>query len=349
VSRVLAVRLDSDGDVLLTGPAVRALAQRYDAVDLLASPSGSAAAHLLPGVAEVLVAAVPWTGYRPPPADPAALLALADRLRERRYDAALVFTSDHQSPLPAALLLRLAGVPFVAATSHDYPGSLLDLRHPRAAGRHEVEAALDLAAAAGCALPPGDGGRLAVRRPLPDVTDLLPDGPFVVVHPGASVPARAVPPLLARDVARLLAARGWEVLVTGGPDERPLTASVAGGRPGVTDLGGATDLPRLAGLLARAGCLVVGNTGPAHLAAAVGTPVVSLFAPVVPATRWAPYGVPAAVLGDQDAACRGTRARDCPVPGHPCLTGVDAAAVADAVDRLAGPVPAAARRQAVTA
>ena len=50
----------------------------------------------------------------------------------------------------------------------------------------------------------------------------------------------------------------------------------------------ATSLAELAGVLERAACVVVGNTGPAHLAAAVGTPVVSLFAPVVPAERWAP-------------------------------------------------------------
>jgi hypothetical protein len=65
--------------------------------------------------------------------------------------------------------------------------------------------------------------------------------------------------------------------------------------------------------------------------------VVSLFAPVVPAERWAPYGVPFLVLGDQKAACRDTRARDCPVPGHPCLSGVTAGQVSAAVRQLAGP------------
>ena len=74
-------------------------------------------------------------------------------------------------------------------------------------------------------------------------------------------------------------------------------------------------------MLAGARAVVAVNTGPAHLAAAVGTPVVSLFAPVVAASAWAPYGVPVVVLGDQYAACVGTRARTCPVPGHPCLTG----------------------------
>jgi ADP-heptose:LPS heptosyltransferase len=82
--------------------------------------------------------------------------------------------------------------------------------------------------------------------------------------------------------------------------------------------------------------VVVGNTGPAHLAAAVGTPVVSLFAPTVPALRWAPYGVPRVLLGDQRAACRDTRATTCPVPGHPCLSSVSAGEVLTAVRTLSG-------------
>jgi len=102
------------------------------------------------------------------------------------------------------------------------------------------------------------------------------------------------------------------------------------------DLSGRTDLATLAAVIAGAECLVVGNTGPAHLAAAVGTPVVSLFSPVVPMERWAPYGVPTIVLGDQRQACRDSRARDCPIPGHPCLTSVTPDEVVSAVDRLAG-------------
>ncbi|UNX56515.1 glycosyltransferase family 9 protein [Georgenia sp. TF02-10] len=95
-------------------------------------------------------------------------------------------------------------------------------------------------------------------------------------------------------------------------------------------------MPELAAVLAGADAVVVGNTGPAHLAAAVGTPVVSLFSPVVPAERWAPWGVPTVLLGDQDAACRGSRARECPVPGHPCLTSVTPAEVVAAVRSLVG-------------
>jgi ADP-heptose:LPS heptosyltransferase len=344
VSRVLAVRLDSDGDVLLTGPALRALRRGSERLALLVSPAGAAAGRLLPDVDEVLVFDAPWSGFAPPPLDPDGIEALVRRLRAGRYDEAVVFTSFHQSPLPAALLARLAGIPRVAGTSEDYPGSLLDVRHRRVpgggvddggpAGGHEVEAALALAAAAGHPAGAADDGTLAVRRPLPDVGHRLPPEPFVVLHPGASVPARALGPATAHRMTAALAADGWPVVATGGPGETALTAAAASA--GARDLGGRTSFAELAAVLDAAACVVVGNTGPAHLAAAVGTPVVSLFAPVVPPERWAPWKVPHVLLGDLRAPCRGTRARECPVPGHPCLSGIDDADVVAAVRRLTG-------------
>jgi ADP-heptose:LPS heptosyltransferase len=226
----------------------------------------------------------------------------------------------------------------VSAVSEDYPGSLLDVRHRihERAGVElsEVERALSLAAAAGYPLPSGDDGRLALRRPLPDVADLVPQADFVVVHPGASVPARACPPERCRDIVAALASRDRRVVVTGSPGERELTAEVAGGAG--LDLGGRTTLAELASVYSRAGCVVVGNTGPAHVAAAVGTPVVSLFAPTVPYPRWRPYGVPVIRLGDPDAPCRDSRVAHCPVPGHPCLSTVDPVDVVNAVQELAG-------------
>jgi ADP-heptose:LPS heptosyltransferase len=340
--RALAVRLDSDGDVLLTGPAVRALAATYDQVDLLVSAAGLQAADLLPGVTEVLRFDAPWAGSRPPRVSSEAVQDLVAGLIARRYQLAVIFTSPHQSPLPMALLARLAGVRHIVAASEDHPGSLLDVQHHRPPGLHEVEAGLDLAEQAGARLPVDDDGLLAVRRPLPPVP--VPAAHpvdvggargrrSVVVHPGAAVPAQAPLPEDARAIAARLTRDGWDVLVTGSAAERELTAYVAGGH--ATDLGGLTDLAQLATVLEAAACVVVGNTGPAHLAAAVGTPVVSLFAPVVPAESWVPYGVPRLVLGDQGAACRGTRALACPVPGHPCLGSVTPDQVSDAVARLA--------------
>ncbi|MFC9909733.1 glycosyltransferase family 9 protein [Streptomyces sp. NPDC127197] len=329
--RSLVVRLDSAGDVLLAGPAVRAVATGSSYTALLCGPQGVGAGELLPGVDEVLVHEAPWVGVEPAPVSRPATRELLQALSARRFDRALILVSYHQSPLPAALLLKLAGVGWTAADSEDYPGALLDLRHHRQPHRHEVQAALDLARDAGFALPPGDDGALRVTTP-PDTTPLTGSEPYVVFHPGAAVPARAWSPERAARAAAALSAAGFRVVVTGGPGELELTARVAGRH--ALDLGGRTDLRQLAGVLAAARVAVVGNTGPAHLAAAVGTPVVSLFAPVVPAERWRPYGVPHVLLGDQEAACAGSRARRCPTPGHPCLDGIGDAEVLAAVVAL---------------
>ncbi|MDG4825804.1 HAD-IIIA family hydrolase [Asanoa sp. WMMD1127] len=327
--RVLVVRTDSAGDMLVTGPAIRAVAAGAESVVLLCGTRGQDSAALLPGVDEVVTADLPWISPDPARVDPGAMTGLVDRLAALAVDEAIVFTSFHQSALPLALLLRMAGVARVSAISDDYPGSLLDVRHRVPYGIPEPERALSLAAAAGYGLPADDQPTLRVATgPRPARRS------YVVVHPGASAPARACPPDVCAAIVAALAAAGRRVLVTGGPDETDLTAYVAANH--AVDLGGALTWAELAGVLAGAECLVVGNTGPAHLAAAVGTPVVSLYAPTVRFGAWAPYRVPTVRLGDAAAPCRDTRATACPVPGHPCLSTLDPAAVADAVRVLTG-------------
>jgi HAD superfamily hydrolase (TIGR01662 family) len=324
---VLVVRSDSAGDVLLTGPGIRAVAAGAERVVLLCGPRGRAAADLLPGVDEVIEWRLPWIDPEPGPVDAAGIGELTARLAAVGADDAVVFTSFHQSALPLALLLRMAGVGRIAAISDDYPGSLLDVRHRVPQGLPEAERARSVAAAAGFALPPGDDGRLRVTVPATG------RGGHVVVHPGASVEARACPPATVRAIVAALADAGHRVLVTGGPADRELAAYVAGSAG--EDVG-RTSMADLARILAGAACAVVANTGPAHLAAAVGTPVVSLFAPTVPFGQWGPYRVPYVRLGDAAAACRDTRATRCPVPGHPCLSALEPAAVVDAVALLGG-------------
>jgi ADP-heptose:LPS heptosyltransferase len=329
---VLVARLDNDGDVLLAGPAIRAIAHAAGPVTLLCGPRGRAAAELLPGVSRVVVFRAPWIDPEPDPVDPELVAGLVAELRALAPDEAVVLTSFHQSPLPLALLLRLAGVPRIAAMSVDYPGSLLDVRHGVEGDVHEVERSLSLVARLGYRLPRDDDGSLAVERVEPSPVD----PPYVVVHPGASVSARAWEPQRNAELVAALAAEGRRVVVTGGPGERELTALVAGGGGNaVIDLGGRTTFAGLAGVLASAGCVVAGNTGPAHLAAAVGTPVVSLFAPTVPVSSWRPWGVPHVLLGAHDISCAGCRSRVCPIHGHPCLGVIGVDDVLEAVESFA--------------
>lgn len=335
--RVLTARLDSMGDVLLAGPAVRAIAAHASEVWMLCGPEGAAAGELLPGIDRVLTWPAPWIVDPAPDFTRESARELLEMVTQFRPDAAVIFTSFHQSPLPLAALLRLAGVPEITGASTDYAGSLLTTRlkpgEDFPEDQPEVLRAIRIAEAAG--FPRPTDTRLAVRLPEPEQVDgarRAPAGPYVVVHPGAAVPARQWPADHHRELVGELHRRGHTVVVTGAPSETDLTAHVAADR-GV-DLGGRTTLVEMAHLLGGAQAVITGNTGPAHLAAAMGTKIVSLFSPVVPAIRWAPWGVPTILLGDQQAPCRGTRARRCPVPGHPCLTGVQPSRVADACEQL---------------
>ncbi|GAS99034.1 transferase [Mycolicibacterium canariasense] len=332
MSGALVARLDSAGDVLITGPAVRAVAAAHGPVTLLVGPRGRAAAELLPGVRGIVEWQAPWVDFGSPPVTAAHVDRLLATLGEIAPERVYIATSFHQSPLPLALLCRMAGVPWIGAISEDYPGTLLDLRHHVPAGIPEPERALSLARAAGCALPPDDAGEL--RVPAPDLSTglrrVIGRGEYVVFHPGAAVPARQPSVRRSERMVAALVAAGHRVVVTGDTAERGQTAYVAGDV--AVDLGGRTSFAELAAVFAAARVVVAPNTGPAHLAAAVGTPVVSLFAPVVPASQWMPYARRVIRLGDQNAPCRDSRARTCPIPGHPCLDGISDAEVVTAVE-----------------
>ena len=194
-----------------------------------------------PSIAPPPAVRPPWANP-PPPLGAGAMDCLAAALAARHVDRALVLTSFHQSPLPTALVLRMAGIAFVAAISEDYPGSLLDVRHRQVRETHEVERNLELAAAAGFAPPAGDDGRLALRAvPRPP---RVPDR--VVVHPGASVPARTWPPGRFAELAGALAAAGYDVVVTGSSREAGLVETVRAGAPSAQVVVGA-GLAELAG------------------------------------------------------------------------------------------------------
>jgi ADP-heptose:LPS heptosyltransferase len=337
--RVLCVRLDTLGDVLMTGPAMRAL-RPSRRLTLLTSAAGARAAKLMPEVDETLVYEAPWMKRAQGPG-PDADLAMVERLRAGRYDAAAIFTVYSQSPLPCALLCHLAGIPLRLAHCRENPYGLLTdwVREPEPEGgvRHEVRRQLDLVAAVGAGtadehlavdVPPG--ARDAVAAIVAERTR-----PWVVVHPGASAESRRYPPALWAEVCRLLAEEhGIEPLITGVAGEADLADSICEGARAGVSLAGRLDVAELAALLEAAPLLMSGNTGPVHLAAAVGTPVVDVYALTNP--QHTPWGVPNRVLS-HDVPCRWCYRSVCPEGHHRCLRGVTPDDVVDAAVSLLGP------------
>jgi ADP-heptose:LPS heptosyltransferase len=332
-SRVLAVRLDALGDVVMTGAALRALARPDRRLTLLTSPAGAAAARLLPGVDDVLVYEAPWmkaTAVR----DASPDLAMIARLAAARFDAAVVFTVYSQSPLPAALLCHLAGVPLRLAHCRENPYQLLTdwVPEPEPAGgvRHEVRRQLDLLAAVGITaaddrlalhVPPA-----AERRAAALIDALGLRRPWAVLHAGASAPSRRYPHFA--EVLRGLDEQGVGVVLTGGEGEASLVADLrAAAGVAAPSLAGRLDVAELAALLAQASLLVSNNTGPVHLAAAVGTPVVDLYALTNP--QHTPWGVPHRVLS-HDVPCKYCYKSVCPTGHHGCLRAVAPAEVVTA-------------------
>ncbi|WP_142395058.1 glycosyltransferase family 9 protein, partial [Mycobacterium avium] len=98
MSTAVVARLDSAGDVLITGPAVRAVAARHDRVTMLVGPRGRAAAELLPGVDELIEWQAPWVDFEAPELTAAHAEALIKQLRDLAPDRVYICTSFHQSP-----------------------------------------------------------------------------------------------------------------------------------------------------------------------------------------------------------------------------------------------------------
>ena len=244
--RVLAVRQDNNGDVLLIGPALRTIA-RTERVSLLCGPRGAAAARLLPGVENLLVWEAPWIDPHPRALDVRDVETFLAAIREHAFDEAVIFTSFHQSALPLALLLRMAGIARIGAISEDYPGSLLDVRHRIDAEVHEVERNLSLARAMGYVPDTRDDAALQVVN-VPATSGFAPRS-YVVVHPGCTVPARAWSAEGNAALVRLLAHRRYRVVVTGGSEERALCELVAGDCAFVTNVAGRTSFERFAAVV----------------------------------------------------------------------------------------------------
>jgi ADP-heptose:LPS heptosyltransferase len=338
--RILLVRLDNLGDVLLTTPAFRAVRQALPEAHLalLAGPAGCEVGRLDPDLDEtILYHALNEDVYFQLPQDPEREMAAVETLRERDFDAAIIFTSYKQSALPAAYLCYLSGIRVRAAGSFEGPGSLLTHRHryeETVPPKHEALRGLELTEFLG--VPPVEPEMVLVPRTEDEegAAGLLERHGlerFVLVHPGASASSRAYPPERYREVVEGLAGQsGLRVLVTGGPDEADLTQRIAGST-GIA-VGGETNFGTFAALVGRATVVVTNNTGTTHVASALKRPVVTVFAGTNPPEQWGPWRTPNRLL-THPVPCAPCYKRVCPI-GHECLTGISPGTVVDAALRL---------------
>ena len=322
--RILVLRLDNIGDVLMTAPALRALREANPRahLTLMASPAGAQAAPLLPWVDDTLVARTLWQDLGALPFDPDRERALIARLRQGRHDGAIVLTSFSQSPHPAALACRMAGIPRVAGASRERGASLTDPVPKGPDGIHQVSRNLAFLRALGIAAA-DDALSLAVPPEAEREADRalrLPRGaPFVLAAPWASAASRVYDPArLARALRGIARATGWPVVLTAAAGDAARTASLARAvGPAAMDLAGRTSVPALAALAARARLVVTVNTSVMHMADALRVPCVVLFAGTELASQWAPRHAPHRLLS-RAVPCSPCHAFRCPLD-HACL------------------------------
>lgn len=307
--RILVVRLDNIGDVVMTGPALRALNENLPQaqITLLASPAGSKAAPLLPWVDDVITWSAMWQDISPDGStDVQREAELVDRLRAGHYDAALIFTSFSQSPHPPGYVCYLAGIPVRVGQSKEFGGAALShwFRPPADEG-HQVDRNLALLESAGFRV--GDQS-LELHIPTSareNAMDLLEEAgiergePYIVLAPGASASARRYPPERYAEVALgLQEATGLRTVLAGSEREmETLTPALeTAGRNGVVSLVGRTELAEFAALVEGAKLALGNNSAVLHFADAFHTPMVILYSGTDCESQWAPRKAPFRLL-----------------------------------------------------
>ncbi len=323
----IAVRLPNWlGDTVMAVPAIRSLRETFsEAQMLLAGPWVELLAGQ--GLGDVLVA------Y---PRAWSARLRAADAVRSFTGDTVVLFPNSFEA---AATAMYWGGRRRIGFAGDGRRWLLTDappLPEPRL---HQVDEYLRLVGLLGAATPAREP-RLTPPEPYADrrqrVRDLLlqsgaPEGkPMVGVHLGAAYgPAKVWVSERVVEFCRLGPALGVVPVLLGAPSDAPAVADVLEHTPAVSLVG--RDSPDLLpSVLAEMAVLVSGDTGVAHLAAALGTPVVTLFGPTDPA-RSAPLGRVAVVR--HAVPCAPCFYRACPID-HPCMRGISAAAVGERVAAL---------------
>ena len=324
IGRIAVFRALVLGDLLCATPALRALKAAWPAAELtlIGLPWATELAARLTTVDRFEVfPGCSGLPEREPDAD--ALPGFIARMRARRFDLLLQLHGSGRIVNP---LLARFGARHVAgfADAGDFSAEpALHTVWPRAG--HEIEHLLRLIdhlelprQGTQLDLPVTDHDRERLARTVPE---LGPAESFACVHAGAQLPSRRWPLERFAAVADKLAASGLRIVLTGAAAERSLVAELRRlMRAETVDLAGRTDLFALGALLERARLLISNDTGVLHVAAALGTPSVSVSSGAeVP--RWAPLNASRHHVLWRDLPCRPCAHRECP-HGHECALGV---------------------------
>jgi ADP-heptose:LPS heptosyltransferase len=295
VRRVLLLRLERIGDLLMVLDAIGAAREAWAEaeIDLAVGSWNLPLAQLIPGVTRLLTADVPWLARERAGDSWRSLARKARAWRAHDYDLVVNFEPDIRSNY---LAWRIGGRHRVGYFTGG-GGALLDSARAYDPTRHVSDNALDVIARA--------SGRTGMRATAPFFPRLIVPAdalarvdarlagaqrPLVGIHAAGGRESKQWHPDRFAEVGRAVAAaRGATVVLTGAPGDRPLVDRVRQGlaTASVVDAAQDLDLVELAALLARLDVLVTGDTGPMHLAAAMGTPLVALFGPSNP-VRYGP-------------------------------------------------------------
>jgi lipopolysaccharide heptosyltransferase I len=335
--KVLIVRLGALGDVVHAIPVAAALRRSFpDArIDWLVSAKHGEILDLVP----VIDRRVALNDRRDADGGVPMWRAIDD-LRRVRYDVVL----DLQGLLKSALLARLTGASRIIGFSPAYAresiasrfyteaydpggGGLYDSRETR----HVVEINLGLLGRLGVAPTPPEFPLAPVDSPASRWAAERTNGRYALINPGAAWPNKRWPPERFAAVSSELRARhGVRSVVLWGPGEEPLAEEVSAASAGAALVSPKTTIADVVALARGAAVMVSGDTGPTHIAAAVGTPLVGIFGPTRPA-RNGPLS-PHDIAVSRDSVCRCHHLRRCTQP-RMCLLDIDVSEVVDAVDR----------------
>ncbi|GAB3903142.1 hypothetical protein GCM10028803_31060 [Larkinella knui] len=304
---VLCFRPDNMGDVLMTTPAFRALKESVPdrKLTLLTSPAGAGIARFIPEIDAIIPFDVPWVQ----PANEKGrdeLQPFIGQLKEKQFDAAIIFNVQSQNPLPSALLCYMAQIPRVLGYCRENPYRLMTDWVPDpevlVATRHEVDRQLALVETIGSTTTHKRISLSVSAEAQQQALDLLrksgvqPNRPWLLLHAGVSeVKRRFCEKQYIRAARQLQSEMGYQIVLTGSQSEWHYVEEIRQALDeNAFNLAGYFSLETFIGLVAQAPVLISNNTGPVHIASAVGTPVVVLYAMTNP--QHTPWMVPSRVL-----------------------------------------------------